>query len=238
MPMNATRFTADSPLGEIAATLPSAIALFRQHHLDYCCGGARSLGDAARERGLDPDRLLEELQSLVRSPSDRDWTTAPTGEFIDHILATHHDYLKRVMPELRRTAAKVAQVHGENHPEVVSLLREIDPLFAELDAHLMKEEQILFPMLRGLAGEPGGAAPAHCGPEGPMHVMEMEHESAGAALKRMRELTHDYALPEDACTSYRGLYAGLQELEADLHVHIHLENNILFPRMRALLQGV
>ncbi|RMH02101.1 MAG: iron-sulfur cluster repair di-iron protein [Planctomycetota bacterium] len=226
-----------STLGAIATSLPAAIPVFEELGLDYCCGGTATLAEAATRAGLDPEAVLERLRGLERRPEDRDWSQAPLPELLDHILATHHDYLKQTLPALWDMAGKVVHAHGEHHPELARIRQVCGALFQELDLHLQKEEQILFPMIRSLAGgsaEPeAGGCPS--GPIGPMQVMEAEHENAGRALSELRRLSRDYELPEDACTTWRGLWAGLQELEGDLHRHIHLENNVLHPRVRALV---
>lgn len=238
-----TRLHPETPIGEIAVAIPAAIPLFERLGLDYCCGGNRTLAEAAAAAGADAASLLAELAGLERHPDQRDWSEAALPELIDHIVATHHVYLKEAMPALWQMLAKVVQAHGENHPELARLRRLSGGMFQELDAHLMKEEQILFPMIRSLAGSSGvrqtsAFSPAGhaCGsPEAPMRVMEMEHDQVGTVLRDMRALSGGYVVPDDACTTFRALYAGLAELEEDLHRHIHLENNVLHPRTRALL---
>lgn len=237
------RLHPETPIGEIAVALPAAISLFERHGLDYCCGGNRTLAEAAAAAGADAASLLAELARLERHPDQRDWSEAPLPELIDFLVATHHAYLKEAMPALWQMLAKVVQAHGEHHPELARLRQVSGGLFQELDAHLMKEEQILFPMIRTLASASSSShassfAPVghSCGsPEAPMRVMEMEHDHAGTALREMRALSSGYTVPADACTTFRALYAGLAELEEDLHRHIHLENNVLHPRTRALL---
>jgi regulator of cell morphogenesis and NO signaling len=157
-------------------------------------------------------------------------------QLADHIEATHHSYLRSALPRISQLAAKVAQAHGSRHPEVIEVQAVFDALREELEAHLQKEEAILFPMCREL--DTASTLPQfHCGTvRNPVHVMESEHDNAGRALSELRRLTGDYTLPEDGCNTYRALLDALTEMEGDLHQHIHKENNILFPRAVAMEQ--
>ena len=156
-------------------------------------------------------------------------------ELADHIEATHHAYLRREFPRLSELSAKVASVHSENHPELVDVAEAFAALKNELSNHMVKEEQVLFPVIRQM--EAGSQAGFHCGSvEAPIGVMEQEHIMAGQALINLRTLTNQYQAPADGCTSYQALYAALSELEQDLHQHIHKENSILFPRAIAMEQ--
>jgi regulator of cell morphogenesis and NO signaling len=239
------RPTAETLIGDLAVARPASIPILEQLGLDYCCGGNRSLAEAAAAAGRPVDEVLSRLAAAEGDPTARDWSGAPLPELLDHIVATHHEYMKAALPALWEMIGKVVNAHAEGHPELAEVRATMGRLFEELDLHLQKEEQILFPMIRGLCGASGPAAtPGSCpgkgtpcagGPEGPMTVMEQEHDDAGEALRTLRRLTQDYRLPEGACTTFRGLYAGLQELEADLHQHIHLENNLLHRRVRRML---
>jgi regulator of cell morphogenesis and NO signaling len=215
--------TEERTVGEIAAERPASVRVFEKYEIDYCCGGKTSLAAACAGRGIAPERLIEELDAAL-APSagaDPDWQTASLTDLIDHILTKHHAWLKTELPRLSRLQQKVTAAHGAAHADsLVPLAETLEALRQELEAHMMKEETILFPMIRA-----GSASVAN-----PISVMEHEHDSAGRALERMRAVTGNYTLPADACNSYRALFAGLRELEADLHQHIHLENNILFPR--------
>jgi len=228
--------TANEKVGEIAARYPATVRVFQKHNIDFCCGGKLPLGEACDAKGIGADSLLEELAAAL-APTEggpADWSRASLTALISHIVRKHHEYVKLEMPRLGAMAAKVAEKHGERHPEMVEVRDVLEGLAEELSAHMMKEEMVLFPLIEQLEAGTVGAA-AHCGSvRNPIRVMEYEHDSAGTALARMRELTRDYTLPEDACNTYRGLFHGLQEMEADLHQHIHLENNILFPRATAL----
>lgn len=229
-------------LAEVAAQSLGAIRHLEQHGLDYCCGGKQPFEEACREKNLDPAAVLAEIEKSAASGEDGvDWQTAPLRDLARHIIATHHEYLKLELPALGKRMEKVFSVHG---PKELGLWQNLSDVYgalrSELELHLHKEEVILFPFIEEygaaeLAGQP--VPPVPFGSiANPINVMEREHTEAGDALARMRELTQNYQLPEYACTTVRALYEGLQALEADLHVHIHLENNILFPRAIALEQ--
>jgi regulator of cell morphogenesis and NO signaling len=232
-----TTFTPELTVGEIAATLPASVRVFEKYRIDFCCGGKVPLDQACAKSGLDTAAVLEEIEKVAAAPSadTTDWQNADLDRLIDHILETHHGYMKIQLPRLEMMLAKVASKHGERLPPLGPVF---GPMKEELDGHLYKEEMILFPLIRGLihAQRTGNSAPmSHCGSvRNPLCVMLMEHDSAGDALVRLRELTGGYTVPEGACNTFRALYHELEELEADLHRHIHLENNILFPRAIAL----
>jgi regulator of cell morphogenesis and NO signaling len=220
---------------------PQTRSVFEKHGIDYCCGGGKCLAEAAGERGLKLPELVSALEeSLKVVPTraaviDKDWYAAPLGELVEHIVGVHHGYLNTALPRLRSLVPTVLKAHGAHHGEVLRQVQDIfNALDAELSTHLMKEEQILFPYIVAAEAhrQSATAEPAACfGSVGnPIRQMEHEHESAGQALARLREVTHEYALPADACPTFRAMYEELQRMEADLHQHIHLENNVLFPR--------
>lgn len=227
-------------VGEIAAHSLAAVRVFEDHGIDYCCGGQRALEDACREKGLDPAAILTELETAQATPAaERDWTSAKLHDLIDHILRTHHDYLKRELPRLSERMATVGRVYADRYPDIVKpLARVLAALRDELEMHLRKEEMILFPFVQRAEAAADSGQPPTPPPFGsfanPISVMEDEHETAGRALAEMRRLTNGYLAPADACNTFRALYAGLEELERDLHMHIHLENNVLFPRAIAM----
>jgi regulator of cell morphogenesis and NO signaling len=227
--------TTQQTVGEIAAGTPSAVRVFEKYGIDYCCGGKRPLEDACRQRGVSAESVLAEVKSAATRTTARDWTSAPLAELIAHIVGTHHEYLRSEMPRLRRRLAKVIEVHGGKHPETLHPLGAVYAgLEEELDGHMRKEEMVLFPAIEQMeAAKVAGTAPFPL-PFGtvnnPIRMMVYEHDNAGNALEEMRRVTGGYTLPEGACPTFRALYEGLRELEADLHQHIHLENNILFPR--------
>jgi len=221
---------------ELAVEMPNATRVFEKLGIDYCCGGQQSLEQACTTARLSVDEVLRalEAQAAPAAAVATDWKSAPLAELIDHIVATHHAYVKAEVPRLEQLIAKVVSVHGQNHPELKQVQASFRGLGAELGMHMMKEEQILFPYIAEMeesvnAGRP--VPPCVFGTvRNPVQMMVMEHDSAGEALHTMREATSDFVAPADACVSYSTLYRALQEFEADLHQHIHLENNILFPR--------
>ena len=228
-------------VGKIAAESPTTTREFEKLGIDYCCGGSRTLAEACAEANISVDQALARLEESAKSPtptSDRKWQEEPLAELIAHINATHHVFVRSECPRIEALAAKVTWVHGTKHPELADVQKTFSALAAELRVHLMKEEQVLFPYVvrmeeAVLAGEP--APPAMFGTVvNPIRMMMQEHDGAGDALRSLRSLTGNYRLPEDACISYRTLFDALQGFEADLHQHIHLENNILFPRAAAM----
>jgi regulator of cell morphogenesis and NO signaling len=228
-------------VGEIAVETPGATREFEKLGIDYCCGGSRSLGQACAEANIPVDQVLARLgasAAAVQSDSDKDWQKQLLADLIVHITTTHHVFVREESPRIEALAAKVVGVHGKNHPELLQVQQIFSVLAEELRVHLMKEEQMLFPYIAlmeesSLAGEP--APPAVFGTVvNPVRMMMQEHDGAGEALRALRSVTSDYTVPEDACISYRTLYEALDGYEADLHQHIHLENNILFPRAVAM----
>jgi len=205
-------------LGEIAASVPGATAVFRRHKLDFCCGGAESLQGAARRKGLDPAPIEAELAQLSPQTSP---LPESVGGLVGHIVERYHAVHRRELPELRKLAARVESVHA-GHPEVPAGLADLlARMQGELEAHMLKEEQVLFPLM--LAG--GHPMIAH-----PIAMMRHEHDSHGEELAALTPLTREMTPPEGACNSWRALYAGLAKFAEDLTEHVHIENNILFPR--------
>ena len=228
--------TATTTLADLAATSLQAVRVLEQHGLDYCCGGKQSFEQACRTRGLEPDSILREIgEATTASASGRDWQNAPLEELAKHIVATHHAYLKVELPALELRIRKVVEVHGVRDPQnLPRLARVFAALRSELEMHLHKEEAILFPFIVQYSRAAQENRPTPPVPFGsianPIAMMEREHAGAGDALEEIRSLTNQFELPSYACNTVKALYEGLQALEADLHVHIHLENNILFPR--------
>jgi regulator of cell morphogenesis and NO signaling len=225
-----TVITPDSIIAKLATRHPGTIRVFQRHGIDFCCQGGRPLAAACEEKGLAFDPLRDELAAAAAGPAEetRDWDEAPLAELIDHILDRYHQRLREDLPRLDAMAARVLSVHGEKHPETLpALAATVQALRAELESHMTKEEQVLFPAVREL--EAGGGAPAPWLSE-PIAMMEDEHDVAARALRELRRLTDAFQPPIGACTTFRGLYHGLAELESDTHRHIHLENNVLFPR--------
>ena len=228
-------------VAEIAAGSLAAVRVFEKLGIDYCCGGKRPLAEICEQKGYDTAEVRRKLDEAINAQAtpERDWNTAPLRELIGHIVNTHHEYLRRELPVLSGRLDKVYRVYSEQHPEGLTGLPDVfSALRDELESHLMKEEAILFPAVSAYeaAHERREALPRV--PFGsvanPIRMMEFEHDNAGDALRQIRAITKDFAVPEYACVTYKALLAGLKELEADLHVHIHLENNILFPRVIGL----
>jgi len=220
---------------ELALEVPNATRVFERLKIDYCCGGGRNIVEACRAAGVRPDELSRLLDEAGAAGDDaRDFAAGPLSDIIRHILDTHHVYTREESARIQALLDKVCGKHGGNHPE----LREVRALFLRLDAdlrpHMLKEEQILFPyILRLEAARAGGGAPPFA-PFGtvnnPVRMMMFEHDTAGELLREIRAAARDFRPPDDACMSFRALYRALEDFEEDLHRHIHLENNLLFPR--------
>jgi regulator of cell morphogenesis and NO signaling len=221
--------SATTTLADIVTAHPSLARELERRNLDYCCGGADTLGEACDTNGLDVATVISELaQTSSESPSEP-WSTMGLVQLVDHLESTHHAYLWAEMPRLSALADKVVSVHGERHPELAAINACYTTIRADLEPHLTKEERVLFPMIRELAT--ASTAPSfHCGSlHNPISVMLSEHDTVGDLLRQLRQLTDGYQTPADGCGSYQALFAGLEQLEADTHLHIHKENNLLFP---------
>ena len=215
-------------VAEIAAEYPASVRIFQRYGIDFCCGGKRAVREACEEQGLSFDEVEKAIVSAIDAADDvRDWTHAPLRELTEHIVSTYHDALREQLPRLERTAAKVAQVHGGKSRNLARIKDALGELSAELNQHMWKEEMILFRAIRAIEA---GVVRAGMGISAPIAVMEQEHDHAGRLLAELRQLTDDYVVPEWGCATVRALYDGLAELEASMHVHVHLENNVLFPR--------
>jgi regulator of cell morphogenesis and NO signaling len=223
---------------ELALENAVATRVFEKLGIDYCCRGNRTLEQACHAANISVDQVLKSLaEDQLSSPAnstDHNWQTEPLGDLVSHITDTHHKYTRGEIARLTPLFAKVCSVHEANHPELLELRDVFTGLTQELTVHLMKEEKVLFPYIIRMEEAVIEKAPILPPPFGtvqnPVAMMEHEHDSAGNALRAMREISRGYAAPSDACVSYQTLYKALAELEADLHQHVHLENNILFPR--------
>lgn len=225
--------TPNQTVGNLVAEQPSRSRVFEAFRIDYCCGGKRTLEEACAKKGVDPEAVLEALLLAdVKRSSDDEVNPAAMAldELADHIVERHHDYLREELPRLGRMAAKVAKVHGDQDPRLQAVSDTFQMLAMEMDCHMTKEERILFPVIRALA-QTDGIPPMPFGTlANPIHAMEAEHDESGDGLARISELTDVYTPPEWACNTYQALLDGLHDLERDLHLHIHKENNILFPK--------
>lgn len=219
-------------VGEIVAHQPVLARAFEEAGIDYCCGGKKTLEEACRKKGIDPQTLLAALSKTAASGEEPivDAATMSLAALADHIEQTHHAYLRSELPRLDALTQKVASVHGENEPRLWQVRKTFIAFCEELWSHMLKEERILFPMVREI--EVSAVAPMfHCGSlANPIRQMESEHEHAGSALETLHDLTDGYAPPDWACNSYRAMLDSLARLERDMHQHVHKENNVLFPR--------
>lgn len=217
----------DRTVGEIVATHPGLSRVFQSRGLDFCCQGSKTLRQACNAKGLPLGEVVAELEAAragTPAPGSNP-AELPMPELIDHIVDTHHGFLRRELPRLHAMAARVAEVHGGHTPSLVELYQVFFGMAEELVNHMGKEEGILFPAIKRMVSSGSPTLPL----DGPIACMITEHEDAGGALARLRELTHGYQPPAEACNTYRALFAGLADFEEDMHRHIHLENQVLFP---------
>lgn len=231
----------DETLGEIAVKDLRKAEVFKKYGIDFCCGGKKTVKEACAEKGLDVTKIEQELQQADKSPQARplpynEWSL----DFLaDYIVNTHHSYVKKTIPDLQAYSSKVAKVHGDVHPELHTINQLVNEVCGEMSSHMVKEETVLFPFIKQVVSVNGNGTTASSHKnfesiEGPIHMMEMEHEVVGRNLEEMRSLSNNYTLPEDSCASYAFLFKTLDEFENDLHLHVHLENNILFPKAMKL----
>lgn len=222
---------------EIALEMPITTRVFEEFKIDYCCGGRKIFFEACRNVGADPEIVLQKLNEILETGGDDEFAwleTATLCKLVDYIEEKHHIFTKNELEHLPALMEKVACVHGEHHPELLELKDAFQALGDDLSPHLIKEEMVLFPYIRDIETKHTKGLTVSFPPFGtinhPVRMMMTEHETAGELLRKMRELSNDYTLPEGACPSFTGLYHRFAELERDLHRHIHLENNLLFPK--------
>lgn len=226
----------EDTLGQLAAKDLRKADIFKKYGLDFCCGGKKTVKEACAEKGLDVTRIEQELQQTEKAPAARpipynEWSL----DFLaDYIVNIHHGFVRKALPDLVTYSAKIASVHGDNHPELIVIAKLVEEINNEMLSHMVKEERVLFPYVKDLVNAKKNNEKLPLSPFGtvknPINIMEMEHEFVGNHMAEIRQLTNDYALPADACASYSYTFKLLQEFEEDLHMHIHLENNILFPK--------
>lgn len=225
-----------STIGELVAADFRKAEVFRKFGLDFCCGGHKSLKEACEKKGISTNIVEAALAEIDNKPEEaiQDFNNWELDFLADYILNTHHTYVADSLPMLYELSKKVARVHGDRHPEVVEIAGYFDAVAEELKMHMHKEENILFPYIKQLVAAKKDNAPVQPSPFGsiknPISMMEAEHESAGGNMEKIHELSNAFTPPQDSCASYRVLFSKLQEFENDLHQHIHLENNILFPK--------
>ncbi len=228
---------ANQTVREIAVENPATVRVFESFGIDYCCGGRQSLKDACVAASVPFEEVLQRLTAAPQAAGPEDlehWRDATLDAITGHIVERHHSFVRRETPRLQGLFEKVRNRHDESHPELQAIERMFGAMTEELQAHMLKEEQILFPHMQRLEASVRESRPAPRPPFGtvanPIAMMMAEHDNAGELLKQMRSASHGYALPDGACPTYEALYRGLEEFEQDLHLHVHLENNILFPR--------
>ena len=222
-------YKATQTLGEIVTELPQAARLFNQLRIDYCCGGDRTFAQALTETDLDPEKVASQLEALaaVQAASDeQDPKSLASGDLADQIEARHHSFMRENLPLISELLDAVMHAHGVNHPELFQLHKAYSSLRGDIEQHLIKEEILLFPYYHSAAGSLDQAAKEKI--QAVIAELRSEHEAAGGLLRQMRQVTSDYTLPSDACSTYERLFKKLTALEEDLFQHIHLENNILF----------
>ena len=230
--------TTGTTVREVATELPQSTRLFEALKIDYCCGGNKPLSEACASAGVDVDEVMEMLSKVTQSDSENaatmDFQNASIPQLTTHILDTHHVFTKSELERLETLTTKVIGVHSANHPELIRLGELFKLLSDDLKPHMFKEEQVLFPYILAMVRADENHQARPFAPFGtvnnPIRMMMREHDNAGEILREVRALTSDYKAPADACISYQTLYQALENLEKDLHQHIHLENNILFPK--------
>jgi regulator of cell morphogenesis and NO signaling len=224
-----TELTPNLTLAEIVTTHPSLAPQLEAYDLDYCCGGSTTLQDACAANALDVTTVLDGLADAATDEPADTWSTMGILELVDHLEATHHAYLWSELPRLSALMDKVVGVHGERHPELADIGDCYATIRADLEPHLLKEERVLFPMVRELATADSPRSMRSGSIEDPISVILSEHDTVGDLLRQLRSLTHSYTPPADGCDSYVALFTGFETMEADTHLHIHKENNLLFP---------
>lgn len=234
---SATALDPDMSLGAIVNAYPTLARQLERLDLDYCCGGERSLADACRANELDPRAVVMELVAHVGDDdAPAPWSSMQVDELVEHLVSTHHRYLWDELPRLQALVDKVLGVHGDRHPELVDIARCFSLIRADIEPHLTKEEQVLFPAIQQLADASADATFGFGSIGNPISMMLREHDDLGGLLRELRSLTDDYTPPADGCGSYTALFSGLEQVEADTHLHIHKENNVLFPQVIELEQ--
>lgn len=226
----------NEPVGDLVAEDYRVAAVFEKYGIDFCCGGQTPLAAICRDNGLDPAAILKEIEAVKSSPVERaqDYAAWDLSFLADYIINTHHSYLNENTDQIAAYARKIAEVHGAHHPEVLEIATIFDKIATDMTAHLQEEEEVLFPAIKridaAIKTEDGPAAKDREAIQGSLEKLHLEHEAIGDAVHAIRHLAKDYSIPDDVCNTFVVTYRKLKEFEDDLHKHVHLENNILFPK--------
>jgi regulator of cell morphogenesis and NO signaling len=229
-----TSLTTDTTVGQFVADRPGRARVFQRLGIDFCCGGKLTLVEACQRKGVDPNEALTALVEQPDSSAGNPVEQMTLTELCDHIEQTHHASLREELPRLGTMLRKVAGVHGQHHPWVHQMVAVFDAFDLDLRQHMLKEERVLFPLIRRIEAGDDQAIRSTLSLDSPIAVMEHEHEEAGQALARLRALSNGFTAPAGACGTFLAILDGLRELEADMHWHVHKENNVLFPRALAV----
>lgn len=230
--MNATK---ENTLGQLTADNFQAARIFEEFGLDFCCNGKKSLEKACNEKGVNPEELIQKLNEIGDKTTESIHFSQWDLDFlIDYILNNHHSYVRNSIISINHHFDKVINAHGEKFPELSKIKDIFNNLSADLTSHMLKEEKMLFPYIKKMSAAEKNSLPLNISPFGsiknPITVMEEEHSDSGSDIEEIKKLTNNFTPPEKACNTFRVLYEELKDFEKDLHIHIHLENNILFPR--------
>ena len=226
------KITKDSIVGEVVAMDYHAASIFKFHNIDFCCKGGRSIEEVCSTNNIDADVLVGKLSETMqeKAASETDYGSWELDLLADHIEKKHHKYVEQKIPELEAYLNKIAKVHGDRHPELIEIQQLFKASVGELTVHMKKEEFILFPYVKKMMNNPTQEKPPFGTVENPIQMMQNEHDNEGERFRKIAALSNNYTPPADACTTYKVAFAMLKEFEEDLHLHIHLENNILFPK--------
>ena len=231
-------FNSNQKIGEIVTKFPNAADIFKEYKIDFCCGGDRPLITAINEQGVNEAEILEKINASYEKlqnklyTNNKNWIEAPFDELVDHIINVHHGYLYENLPKISELTTKILRVHGGNHPELSKVHKLFHTVKMELEAHLIEEETIQYPAIKEYL-----RSNSEVDLDKAINIINQlqdEHTGAGDILKELRKVTNDYKAPSDGCNTYKLTYAKLEEMESDIFQHIHLENNILFPRLSEL----
>ncbi len=225
--------TSTMNVGDIVTQYPQAADLFKKYKIDFCCGGNRPLHDAVLEKNLNEDEIVQALNEgyekmQAMNTETTNWQEVSSADLIDHVMQTHHAYLTDELPMLGQLVTKIYRVHGSGHPELGEVYNHFHDLSKELMEHIIKEDEVIFPLIKSYEADPSSEKLEEV--KAAITELEKEHDHAGDLLKLIREITNDYELPADACMTYTTTFQRLEALESDMFIHVHKENNILFPR--------